>query len=145
MRIRKSRRLYASQSTTAMGTFKRLSKWLVLSVTIWLTILNGLSMVAGVVDLGVELNHLGSNHTDYVFNNLWIGDHEHHGTKSQNSVGNWTATDNMMWVPRCGHSATLLANGKVLVAGGWNANDRELSSAELYDPSVGLNGAWSLL
>jgi hypothetical protein len=39
---------------------------------------------------------------------------------------------------RANHTATLLPNGKVLVAGGWN--DGALSSAELYDP---VSGTWS--
>jgi hypothetical protein len=42
-----------------------------------------------------------------------------------------------MGAGRGGHTATLLPNGKVLVAGGWN-NEHEvrwLSSAELYDPT----------
>ena len=44
---------------------------------------------------------------------------------------------------RVGHSATLLANGQVLVAGGWNGSDVSpifFSSAELYDP---VKGKWS--
>jgi hypothetical protein len=44
------------------------------------------------------------------------------------ATGTFTATG-AMTKPRFGHTATLLANGKVLIAGG--------SSAELYDPSTG--------
>jgi len=63
--------------------------------------------------------------------------------------GSWSATGDML-SPRSGHSATLLQNGKVLVAGGAAATPcgtgtpgvcaDDLSSAELYDPST---GTWS--
>jgi len=54
------------------------------------------------------------------------------------ATGNWTSTGSMA-SPRQSQTATLLQNGKVLVAGGVNAGTY-LSSAELYDPSA---GTWS--
>jgi N-acetylneuraminic acid mutarotase len=45
----------------------------------------------------------------------------------------WTAVTSMN-AARSGHTATLLQNGQVLVAGGKDANGNILSSAEIYDP-----------
>ena len=42
-----------------------------------------------------------------------------------------------MLEPRSGHSATLLLNGKVLIAGGMRRNQDFYRSAELYDPATG--------
>jgi WD40 repeat protein len=42
-----------------------------------------------------------------------------------------------MLQPRSGHSATLLPDGKVLIAGGMRANQDFYKSAELYDPATG--------
>ena len=50
----------------------------------------------------------------------------------------WTATGNMIDA-RVNHTATLLPNGKVLVAGG-NSGSVLLATAELYDPS---SGSWT--
>src|SRR5438094_845565 len=44
--------------------------------------------------------------------------------------------------PRAEHTATLLANGTVLIAGGRDAADQPLASAEIYDPAT---GAYTLL
>jgi hypothetical protein len=50
------------------------------------------------------------------------------------SSGTFSATGGLA-VPRDSHTATLLEDGRVLVAGGWGGG--YLSSAELYDPSTG--------
>jgi N-acetylneuraminic acid mutarotase len=58
------------------------------------------------------------------------------------ATGKWTLTS-ALHDSRFGHSATLLPNGKVLVAGGWNEQTSEnifLTSAEVYDPGT---GRWS--
>ena len=52
-------------------------------------------------------------------------------------TGTFTATGNMT-TARSGHTATVLPNGKVLVAGGYTGSGY-LASAELYDPSTGVS------
>jgi hypothetical protein len=59
-------------------------------------------------------------------------------TTTAQTAGTWTATGSMA-TPRAGHTATLLTDGKVLVAGGQNTT--ATSSAEIYDPGTGL---WTL-
>jgi hypothetical protein len=51
------------------------------------------------------------------------------------------STTGSMNVPRMDHTATLLANGEVLVTGGTNNSTGYLSSAELYNPST---AKWTL-
>jgi len=53
-------------------------------------------------------------------------------------TGTWSSTGSL-GTGRAGHTATLLPNGKVLVAGGTNSSI--LASAELYDPAT---GNWTL-
>ena len=50
-------------------------------------------------------------------------------------MGSWTNTASLT-TALYQHTATLLASGKVLVAGGFNGGSY-LSSAELYDPALG--------
>ena len=39
--------------------------------------------------------------------------------------------------PRCGHTGVRLADGRVLIVGGWSAPGRLATTAELYDPVTG--------
>ena len=41
-----------------------------------------------------------------------------------------------------GHTATLLANGQVLVAGGYDSSSGIWQPLELYDVGLGFNAAW---
>jgi WD40 repeat protein len=43
-----------------------------------------------------------------------------------------------MTIGRTGHTATLLKNGKLLIAGGWTGRYNLRRSAELYDPTTGV-------
>jgi hypothetical protein len=49
----------------------------------------------------------------------------------------WTTTGSM-GIGRAFQAATLLQNGKVLVAGGTGSSDHAIASAELYDPGTGV-------
>src|SRR5260370_19782560 len=53
--------------------------------------------------------------------------------------GTWTATGSLA-TARYLHTATLLPNGKVLVAGGLDSGFHRSASAEVYDPA---SGTWT--
>jgi hypothetical protein len=53
--------------------------------------------------------------------------------------GTWSATTDLV-TPRFGHSATLLTDGRVLIAGGSTGARDPLTAAELFDP---VSGTWS--
>lgn len=57
-------------------------------------------------------------------------------TRTPPTPGQLVPTGNTA-VPRFSHTATLLRNGKVLIAGGMSRNGVWLDSAELYDPANG--------
>ncbi|HEX3966365.1 MAG TPA: hypothetical protein VHW70_00230, partial [Edaphobacter sp.] len=52
------------------------------------------------------------------------------------SRGSWVVTGNLH-TARDIHTATLLPNGLVLVAGGLDTRSVETATAELYDPATG--------
>jgi hypothetical protein len=54
--------------------------------------------------------------------------------------GQWTTTGALTNAHGDHHTATLLPNGKVLLAGGYNSSNGYLASAELYDP---VTGTWA--
>jgi hypothetical protein len=53
------------------------------------------------------------------------------------ATGHWSPVPGSLATARWNHTATLLANGKVLVAGGGGGDGAALASAELYDPATG--------
>jgi N-acetylneuraminic acid mutarotase len=61
------------------------------------------------------------------------------------ATGTWVLTSGLN-IARNGHTATLLPNGKVLIAGGFNSHFSYptdfVSSAELYDAGIGYSNAW---
>ncbi len=63
-----------------------------------------------------------------------------HENATQAAVAAWVPTGNLN-VARGSHTATLLPNGKVLVAGGTDISGNILDSAELYDTNT---GTWSV-
>lgn len=52
------------------------------------------------------------------------------------ATGTFTATDSMTF-KRQWHTATLLADGRVLITGGLDENNQPVTTAELYDPIAG--------
>src|SRR5258706_6922602 len=56
-------------------------------------------------------------------------------TNIQQSAGAWFGAG-AMTVARSGHTATLLSDRRVLVAGGRGAANQDLNSAEIYDPAT---------
>ena len=63
----------------------------------------------------------------------WLNSAEVYDT----ATGTWSPTANNLTTARDRHTATLLPNGKVLVAGGDDNGFVHLASAELYDPATG--------
>ena len=79
----------------------------------WLILLFGLLVAGAVVGIGLL---------------RWSSTRVYEGTFSP--TGSLT-------VARYSPSATLLADGRILVVGGWDASNNSIASAELYDPRAG--------
>ncbi len=60
----------------------------------------------------------------------------HASTSRAGTAGSLTPASPML-DPRSGHTATLLPDGKVLIAGGMRRNQDFYKSAELFDPATG--------
>src|SRR5439155_23748689 len=58
------------------------------------------------------------------------------------TANTWSAAGPVM-VARAGHTASLLQNGTVLIAGGDNSGNPQ-NSLEIFDPAAGTNGAFTL-
>jgi Kelch motif/Galactose oxidase, central domain len=74
----------------------------------------------------------------FIFSHLFLGVIGSMQMVMSQSPGNFTATGSMT-TPRANHTATLLLNGKVLIAGGFGvtAFNAPVVSAEIYDPTTG--------
>jgi N-acetylneuraminic acid mutarotase len=107
--------------------------------------------VAGTWTVTGSLNTMRGNHTATLLPNGqvlvaggWNGDINNVGLVSAElydpSSGIWTTT-NAMKTARQNHTATLLPNGQVLVAGG-ASNSGVTNSAELFNPT---NGTWTVI
>jgi len=86
--------------------------------------------VAGIDVAGISIGTFQADQTKTVVANFTA--------QRQPAATAWISTG-VMNVPRDQHSATLLANGRVLVAGGHNQT-AFVSAAELYDPA---SGTWA--
>ena len=61
------------------------------------------------------------------------------GPAQAGTVGTWTPTGTLT-IARGSHTATLLNNGQVLVAGGTGNDGKPMAICELYNPAT---GAWT--
>jgi hypothetical protein len=57
------------------------------------------------------------------------------------TTGKFTAANAALLTPRFGATATTLASGKVLIAGGVDSSGNPLNTAEVFDPSTGVTTA----
>jgi hypothetical protein len=98
----------------------------------------GVYSAARVLEAAVNLTEKKIKAKSFVLPLLLLGV-AGHGVVTAQSAGTFTATGNMT-TGRIGHTATLLLDGKVLIAGGRGTDgstDSIAASAEIYDPATG--------
>jgi hypothetical protein len=94
---------------------------------------NGNVLVAGGVSAGLSASSVFPSVAEGTLADAQLSSAELYDSAAKT----WSATGNL-GTPRAQHTATLLSNGKVLVAGG--RGSAPLNTVELYDPTTGL---WS--
>ncbi len=81
--------------------------------------------------LALVVNNAGKLRYPVVIDPTWVV------TNDNPAPGTWTATGSLN-TARAEHTATLLPNGQVLVAGGFGNSPNSFNSAELYNPATGI-------
>lgn len=115
-----------TQRVTAVGTYTDGTRADISTAVTWDVNDSAVATVTGGLLSGVALGNTSVSATSGTLS----------GSRAITTVNNtWMPTGSLRTARRS-HAATLLANGKVLVAGGLTANGTLLASAEIFDPAT---------